>query len=150
MTGTVAQKNTLATILITRWEQAASKLEALAEAFPEENYETKPTNDIRTFGDVLRHVAFWNQYVAGSVRGVKVDDASNELPKTEYATKARVIDALKQSAEDAATAFRHLPGEISRETTEMVLSFIEHTSEHYGQLAVYARLRGIVPPTSRS
>jgi uncharacterized damage-inducible protein DinB len=34
-------------------------------------------------------------------------------------------------------------------TIEMLATFIEHTTEHYGQLVVYARLNGIVPPASR-
>jgi uncharacterized damage-inducible protein DinB len=33
---------------------------------------------------------------------------------------------------------------------EMLVTFIEHNSEHYGQLVVYARLNGIVPPASRA
>jgi uncharacterized damage-inducible protein DinB len=35
------------------------------------------------------------------------------------------------------------------DTTELMISFIEHNCEHYGQLVVYARLQGIVPPASR-
>jgi hypothetical protein len=34
--------------------------------------------------------------------------------------------------------------------TELVATFLEHTSEHYGQLAVYARMKAIVPPASRT
>ena len=38
---------------------------------------------------------------------------------------------------------------LSPEAAELLVSFIEHNCEHYGQLVVYARLSGIVPPASR-
>ena len=144
------QEETLATILINPWKQAGGKLVALAEAFPENKYEAKLLDGVRTFGDVLRHVAFWNQYVADSLRGKKADDAANELSKSKYSTKARIVDALKQSSEDAASALREHRAGLEPKTAEMIVTFLEHTSEHCGQLVVYARLSGIVPPASRA
>jgi uncharacterized damage-inducible protein DinB len=99
--------------------------------------------------DVLRHVAFWNNYVADTARGRKADEAANELPKDQYSTKPEIIDVLKHSAEDAADALQQQRSGLAVETAEMVISFIEHNCEHYGQLAVYARMNGIVPPASR-
>lgn len=135
--------------LIGRWEQVCQKLIALAEAVPENKFEYKPVADVRTFSGVLRHVAFWNQYVTDSALGRKVDDAANELPKDEFSTKTRIIDALKRSAMDSAAALKGNSSGLSPETAEMVVSFIEHNCEHYGQLVVYARLNQIVPPASR-
>jgi len=43
---------------------------------------------------------------------------------------------------------KQIPSGLSSEQSEMLVSFIEHNSEHYGQLVVYARLNGIVPPAS--
>ena len=87
------QKETPATILIGRWEQAGRKLTALGQEFPAEKYESTLVKGTRTVADVLRHVAFWNQYVADSARGKKADDTANELPKAEYSGKTRIIDA---------------------------------------------------------
>ena len=126
---------------ITRWEQAEGKLAGIAEAFPEERFEWKLVEGVRTFGDVLRHVAFWNQYVADTARGKKAKEEANELPKAKYATKARVVEALKKSAGEAAAALKG-HGALDAKMAEMVMAFIEHTSEHYGQLAVYARMGG--------
>jgi len=149
MTAKAAQQTTVSTILIGRWEQAARKLATLAEAFPPDKLESTPVKGTRTVGDVLRHVAFWNRYVADSASGRKADDSANELPKAEYSTKAQVLKALQQSAANATAALRTHPGELPPATAEMVMSFIEHTSEHYGQLVAYARNQGIVPPASR-
>ena len=139
----------LATMLIGRWEQAGAKMAALAEAIPDERYETAPVDGVRSVGDVLRHVAFWNRYVADCARGNKADDSANELPKAEYSTKPRLLTALRRSSADAAAALRDVPGQLPPQTAEMIVTFLEHTSEHYGQLVVYARLSGIVPPVSR-
>lgn len=144
-----AQKESLSTMLIGRWEQAGRKLADLAEAFPAEKLESTPAKGVRTAGDVLRHVAFWNRYVAGTARGTKVDGDANELSKAEYATKARILEALRASTGDVAAALREREEGLEPATAEMVVSFLEHTSEHYGQLAAYARLNGIVPPASR-
>lgn len=150
MTRKSAQKDMLSALLTSRWEQTGVKLATLAEAFPAEHYETKPVDSVRTFGDVLRHLAFWNQFVADSAGGRKADDTSNELPAADYATKAKILAVLKKSAAEAAAALEERSAGLPPETVEMVLSFIEHTSEHYGQLVVYARLYGIVPPASRT
>ena len=149
MTTKTQPQETLSTLLIGRWEQVGRKLITLAEEFPEEKYESSPANGVRTFGDVLRHVAFWNQFVAESARRRQADETTNELPKSEYSTKARIISALTANTAEAAAALRERQAGLDVETAEMVATFIEHTSEHYGQLVVYARLNGIVPPASR-
>ena len=125
------------------------KLTALAEEIPENRFDYRPADGVRTFADVLRHVAFWNQYVADSARGRKGDDTANELPKEGFSTKTRIVDALKRSAADAADALKDNPSGLSPEMVEMVVTFIEHNCEHYGQLVVYARLNQIFPPASR-
>jgi len=145
----VVREVTVSDKLIGRWEQACAKLAVLAEEVPANSFDYRPGEGLRTVADVLRHVAFWNSYVADRVRGKKADDQANELPKERSSTKTQVIDALKQSAADAAQALKQIPSGLSSEQSEMLVSFIEHNSEHYGQLVVYARLNGIVPPASR-
>ena len=136
-------------MLIERWEQTNAKLAALAHEFPEEKYESAPVTGIRTFGDVLRHVAFWNQYVADTARGKKADDSTNELPKSQYATKSKVMEALTKSTADATAALREHSAGLDLEKSGLAESFIEHVCEHYGQLVVYTRWAGSVPPASR-
>ena len=116
----------------------------LAAEFPEKNSNTSRRKMLRTFGDVLRHVAFWNRYVADSLRGKKANDTDNELPIEEYRTKSRMIKALEQSSTNRRGAEGSRPG--SEDPPSWSMAFIEHTCEHYGQLVVYSRLAGIVPP----
>lgn len=145
----VVQEQTVSTILISRWQQVCRKLTALAEEIPADNFDYRPAEDVRSVADVLRHVAFWNNYVADTARGKEADDAANELPKNQYSTKPKVVDALKHSAESVTHALQEQHSRLSMELAELVITFIEHNSEHYGQLAVYARMNGVVPPASR-
>jgi uncharacterized damage-inducible protein DinB len=141
---------TLSTVLINRWQQVGKKFESLAEAFPEKKYDSKPVDATRTVAEVLRHVAFWNHFVADSARGKKADDSGNELPAAKYSTKAHIVDALKQSSAEVVSALEENHHALEPQTAELIVTFLEHTSEHYGQLVVYARMNGIVPPASRS
>lgn len=143
------QQATVSTKLIDRWEQVNQKLSSLAEEFPETKFDWRPAEGVRTVGDVLRHVAFWNRYVSDSARGKKGDYTANELPKKKFSTKAQIVTALKHSATDATQALKKNSPGFSPDVAEMLVTFLEHTCEHYGQLAVYARLNGIIPPASR-
>jgi uncharacterized damage-inducible protein DinB len=137
-------------MLIGRWEKAGYKLAALAEELPAEAYEFRPADGVRTAGDVLRHVAFWNRYVAAVARGNDFDDTANELPRAEYPTKAKIVAALRKSIADAVAALKESGPEKEPGISELVATFLEHSSEHYGQLVVYTRMKGTVPPASRT
>ena len=136
-------------MLLNHWNDIGGKVVKLAEEFPEEKYDFKPVDGVRTFADVLRHIAFWNNYLTRSVRGEKVDTAPNELSKTEFATKAKIVAALKQSVADAAAELAKQPETPPLKVADGFVAFIGHNGEHYGQLVVYYRLNGLVPPASR-
>src|SRR5262245_10909765 len=51
-------------VLLNKWTEIGDKVVKMAEEFPENKYEFRATKEVRTFADVLRHVAFWNQFVA--------------------------------------------------------------------------------------
>src|SRR5262245_5603288 len=131
MSTKAVQQETVSAKIIGRWEQVCQKLATLADEVPANKFQFKPLDSVRTFDEVLRHVAFWNYYVADSARGKTPNDSANELSKEEFSTKARVIKALKQSAADASAALKKFP-ELTPETVEMLVGFIEHNSEHYG------------------
>jgi len=140
---------TTISLLVDRWEQVSRKLEALGRELPEEALDHPPVSGSRSYGAVLRHVAFWNQYLADTLRGIKADDAQNELPPAEYSTKVSILAALRRGS-DAVTSALQGSKSVDPKSAELLITFIEHTSEHYGQLVVYCRLMGIVPVTSRS
>jgi uncharacterized damage-inducible protein DinB len=140
---TTTAENKITSLLANRWKESSRKLVELGEAIPANDFDKAPVTGVRSCAGVLRHVAFWNEYVAGTLRGKKVDDSANELPVTEYASKEKILEAVRQSADAVASA-------IDDHNLEAVLPFLEHSCEHYGQLIVYARLLGITPPASRT
>jgi len=141
---------TVRDVLLKQWTDISEKVVKLAEEFPEDKYEFRPVPGVRTFADNLRHVAFWNGYVAKTARGEKADTKQNELPKAQYGTKAAIIKALKDSLADATAQLKSGPATPTAKLTDLWVSFTEHSGEHYGQMVVYYRLNGIVPPESRT
>lgn len=140
---------TLREALTEPWRQITRKLIEMAEDFPEAKYDYRPTPEVRTFADQLRHVAFWHQFVAKTLNGEKFDAKPNELSKTEYATKASIVAALKTSTADATAALERQDAAPSAKVVGLASTFTEHSGEHYGQLVVYYRVNGLVPPESR-
>lgn len=136
-------------VFLSGWNEVGEKLVKIAEEFPEDKFEYKPTDGVRTFADVLRHVAFWNQWVAKTARGEKPDGKPNELSKSEFGTKAKIVAALKSSVAEGAAELKKQPASPGPREAGLWTSFISHTSEHYGQLVVYYRLNGLIPPASR-
>ncbi|HYS54642.1 MAG TPA: DinB family protein [Thermoanaerobaculia bacterium] len=126
-----------------------------AEIVPEENYSFKPTEAVRSFGQIVGHVAD-SQYAFCSIAlGEK-----NPAPKIEKtkSSKADLIAALKEAfaycdkAYDGmtdASATQMVKG-FTGDTTKLGVLMINniHCAEHYGNLVTYMRLKNIVPPTS--
>ena len=137
-------------VLITRWSEVGDKIVRLAEEFPESKYDVRPVAEVRSFADQLRHVAFWNRYVQKTLRREEADGQANELPRATYPTKAKVVKPLRNSFDEVAKEFDAMNGKASSSDADTMVSFIEHSGEHYGQLVMYARLNGVVPPASQA
>ena len=137
-------------VLVTRWSEIGDKMVKLAEEFPEDRYNARPASDVRSFAEQLRHVAFWNRYVQKTLRREEADGQANELPQASYPTKSKIVRVLRSTFDDVAKEFRAMNGKANSTDEDTMVSFIEHGGEHYGQLVVYARLNGVVPPASRA
>ena len=136
-------------VLLEQWTDIGEKIIKMAEEFPADKYDFRPTPEVRTFADVARHVAFWNLYVQKTARGEKIDARQNELPKAEYPTKDKMVDALKRTFADATAELKKEAASPAAKRARLWVTFTEHSGEHYGQLVVYYRLNKIVPPASR-
>jgi uncharacterized damage-inducible protein DinB len=147
-------------VLLDTWNDVGRKLIAMAEDFPEDKYDFKPTPAQRSFAEQLLHAAGANYYFTNAATGSK--DKVDENPKAEnYKTRAALAAFVKKSFTDGAAAiqargdkglndlivdpFAHQQIRVS----DFAYGFIEHSGEHYGQLVVYYRLAGLVPPESR-
>lgn len=147
MATTGTRDDVLTTVLATRWEATSGKFCDLARAFPDGRLDSELVSGTRTCGDMLRHVAYWNRYIADSLNGRKAHESANELPRDGYPDKARILEELEKTNNEIANGMHR---NLDAKALELISMAFEHLSEHYGQMVVYARLLGIIPPVSRS
>jgi uncharacterized damage-inducible protein DinB len=146
-------------VVLDSWNDIGRKLTAMAEDFPEDKYDFKPTPAQRSFAEQLLHAAGSCYYFTNPVMGKK-PPAAEDPKRDQYKSKADIVAFVKKAFADGAAAIQS-KGEKGL-TTEVVYfdhqkarvldianGLIEHSGEHYGQLVVYYRLAGLVPPESR-
>jgi uncharacterized damage-inducible protein DinB len=144
--------------VLESWNEIGRKLTAMAEDFPEDKYEYKPTPTVRSFAEQLLHVAGANYIFTNLAQGQK--PPGEEDPKRDkYKTKSDVVAFVKKSFEDGAAVIKAKgdkgmsevasDGREQFRLSELAYGLIEHSGEHYGQLALYYRMSGLVPPESR-
>ncbi len=150
MTQTDKDMDVLKGTLTETWQGAAKKLIDLAEAIPEDKFDVQLVAGARNCGEVLRHVAFWNRFVAASLKGEHPDGSANELPQREYPHRGQVLSALRASCSEVTAALGAHNVIVASTLLQTIGMAIEHACEHYGQLAVYARIAGVIPPASRA
>jgi uncharacterized damage-inducible protein DinB len=130
---------------------------AAAEEMPDSDYGFKPSPDVRTFGQQVAHVAD-DQYnlcapAKGEVRQAPYTDIESRL-----STKAALVAALRaafaycdgayDALTDASGAAMAASGK-GRTRFGMLNWNLWHTWEHYGNVVVYLRMKGLVPPSSQ-
>jgi len=146
--------------VVAAWNDIGRKLIAMAEDFPEDKYDFKPTPAQRSFAEQLLHASNATYFFTNEVMGQKAPP--EEDPKrADYKTKADIVGFVKKAFADGAAAikskgdkglsdlivdpFEHKQYRIY----DAAYGFIEHSGEHYGQLVGYYRQSGLVPPESR-
>ena len=126
-----------------------------AESTPEENYGFRPTEAVRTFGQIVGHMADAQYTFCSVARG-----EANPAPKVEKtkASKADLIAALRDAFVYCDKAYEGMTDASGAELVKFhwgdtprlgILNVNEiHTTEHYGNLVTYMRMKGLVPPSS--
>src|SRR6202022_855650 len=150
----------LSQAVLDQWNDVARKLVVMAEDFPEDKYDFKPTPGQRSFAEQLLHAAGANYFFINIANGEK-PPAQEDPSRAKYKTKADVVAYVKKSIEDGAATIKAKgdagiagmmvdPFENKQvRVFDWAYGFIEHMGEHYGQLAVCYRVAGLVPPESR-
>lgn len=130
-----------------------NNLTKMAEKMPEEHYGFKPVPEIRSFGQLVAHVADSQMRTCSAVKGTAAQ--ANAASKT---SKADLVAALKDSFAECDGAYDSLTdataGEMiktargQRTKLGALVGNTTHSNEEYGYMAVYLRLKSIVPPSS--
>jgi len=145
--------------LLNTWMNQGNKVIEAALEFPAEKYDYRPAKDVRSFGEIVRHIAAANfRYIRGEQgrpynreefdpENLESKDDLVRLLQVSYQegaelieplTDAKMLEAVQNPYEDYTTS-----------RSSYWREAVEHTAEHYGNLVVYYRLNGIVPPASR-
>ena len=128
-----------------------------AEKMPEANYAFKPTPEVRSFGQLVGHVADASYMFCAKAQGEA--NPGNNIEKTKT-SKADLVASLKDAVAYCNKAFDSMTDAQGSEMVKLfnfqtakltVLSLnTAHTDEHYGNMVTYLRIKGIVPPTSEN
>jgi uncharacterized damage-inducible protein DinB len=146
--------------VLAQWNEIGRKLMAMAEDFSEDKYDFKPVAAQRSFGEQLLHAASSMYYFTDVAQNQK--PRYPEDPKGEnLKSKAQIAAFVKKCVEDGAAVIKSkgdkgmsdlvTDPESKQQTSvaDLAYGLIEHSGEHYGQLVVYYRVAGLVPPESR-
>ncbi len=139
------------------FNQIKNNLIKAAEKMPEESYAFKPSHDVRSFGQLVGHVADAG-YLFCSPGKAEADVKKSPGAEKNLTKKADLVAALKESMAYCDASYAALTDATAatkksffgRERTMInILSFnVAHDNEHYGNIVTYMRIRGLVPPSS--
>jgi uncharacterized protein YndB with AHSA1/START domain/uncharacterized damage-inducible protein DinB len=157
-------------MVVTMYAPMAETLVAAADLMPEDKYEFRATADVRSFGQMIAHVAGSQFLYCAAASGQKLDSTLagrlarvrpySEAPSTRALTMTRseLIALLKEGidycrgAHDAiaeATVLQPVKfGARSMPRLQAFLENVAHNNEHYGNLVAYLRVNGLVPPST--
>ena len=126
-----------------------------AEKMPAENYDFRPAPRVRTFAQLLGHVA-GEQYLffCGPVKG---EQKAVDVERTKT-TKAELMEALTQSFAYCDSAYNGITDAAAKEIVNsggnrsmklrLLWMNVVHDQSHYGNIVTYLRIKGIVPPST--
>ncbi len=154
--------------LLVQWNEVARKLIAMAEDFPEDKYDFKPAAGARTFAERMIHAAAANYYFTNLALGQK-PPGEEDPPRSQFANKAALVAYVRKSFDDGAAAIKSKgdkglaeavvdpfaednPAQAGKDQIRLLdlgHALVEHSGEVYGQLTVYYRAAGMIPPESR-
>ncbi len=138
------------------WDSTRTLVQGIVEAFPEDKYDFKATPAQRSFREIAIHLIGENYVFFSRVSGDKLGDNArfNNLK-----SRDEIVKALRESYDYGAKVWAGLTEEKALEMVEgrggqkvqrwsAILGVIQDNMNHYGNLVVYARLNGVVPPRS--
>ena len=147
--------------VLEQWNEIGRKLIAIAEDLPEDKYDYKPNPDSRTFRAVLLHVSASMYYFTDPSQKQKPRYPDDPKPADlKINSKADLVAFVKQCVKDGADVIKakgdkgmnesvNAGGPRLSRVDDLAYGLIEHSGEHYGNLVVYYRNNGMVPPESR-
>ena len=147
--------------VLEQWNEIGKKLIAIAEDLPEDKYDYKPHPDSRTFRAVLIHVSASMYFFTDPAQKQKPRYTDDPKPADlKINNKADLVAFVKKCVQDGADVIKAKGDKGMSESvnaggprliriSDLAYALNEHSGEHYGNLVVYYRNNGMVPPESR-
>ena len=138
------------------WSEITGYITQSAQDMSDADYAYRPTPEVRTFGQLIAHIAGSQHLMCAAALG-EAGGSEDDIEKTKT-SKSDIVAALRASNEycarayaqtdDQVTASSKLFGEEHSRLYALILN-ATHDNEHYGNIVTYMRLKGMVPPSSR-
>ena len=141
------------------WSGAKRNILGAAKVMPEAKYGFKPVDTVRTYGQILAHLAGANYEFCAGARGEKSPYTEDHFEKS-ATTPAAIVRALQDSMAYCDAAYSSLDDKRAAEVitgpfgggkqarATVLNGNTGHNLEHYGNLVTYLRINGLVPPSS--
>ena len=153
-----AQKPEAAKDWIDQWNDVTGRVIGVAEAMPAEKYDYKPTPEVNTFGDQLKHLCMAMRVLLANAEGKQIPLEDVNLDKLK--TKDEIVAEVRRMTDEGAAVIKRVAGRNDGDVVEsqffgrttrrfLIIQAIAHDNNHYGQMVFYLRLNGITPPASR-
>jgi len=157
------QQPTVASEAGSRLATAEREVLQVADAMPEDRYSFAPTNGefkgVRTFGQQLKHIGAYNYILCSGIKQEKPPDTNGDDGPANITSKADIQKYVRDSFAYCRQAFetitpqnllQPIEGSNGARTTRLALATFAdaHPFDHYGQLVVYLRMNGKIPPAS--
>lgn len=138
-----AQSRSDSTAMLLRggFEEVNTWISQSAELVPAERYDYRPIATVRTFGELVAHVADGYNWYCGNASGGEVE--WSDAVETGPTDKATVTAKLKAAMDLCRLVYRNGRGQAMP-----LLQNIGHANLHYGNIVTYLRMMGLTPPSS--
>lgn len=169
----LSKNENVGTALMRTFGSQEYEFRSAAEAMPEDKYNFRPAvqgkftetapfgpTELRTFAEQIKHVACSNFAFAAELDGKKPPEACDKGGPSPAKTRAELLTYLRDSfaalnkslnAVNSKNMYDPIEGPYATPNTRLGLAGVAiwHVADHYGQISLYLRLNGIVPPASR-
>lgn len=148
--------------LLRSWRFVVGKVYEMAQDFPADKYNFKAQEDERTFGQNLIHIAAAEYNMMSAIDGAPMwRFGSEDSLRKKYRTKEEIAEFVKQMAvagerlikdqgdSGLTKEYKYPWGNFMVHGSNLWYQMLGHTGEHYGQLVVYYRINGLIPPLTR-
>lgn len=140
--------------LTSRFETVSGHVLSASESVPEDQYSYRPTEEVRTMGELFTHVAGAHFGYCAAISGQQVPASA----RGNASTKAEIVATVRASRDFCLAAYRGASGNALGETIQVfggsdtragtMIQNLAHSNLHYGNIVTYMRGIGMVPPSS--